>query len=176
MSSGRTPAALRAKEQPSAEPVDGRRKRGPDIAILAGWIAGLLLLAGLLWALTLPVKNRIMVRAVNNVFLERGDSRRVGESSSAAASHFGMGVWFPLIDSSGGRSPSDENAFSANGVRVFVFSFYADGSFFPCAAIMTQEGKVGEFIPLNSHGERVIQRVSPGIQHIYAKRIEGMKP
>jgi len=56
--------------------------------------------------------------------------------------------------------------------RVLVFSFIGEGTFFPCAAVMTEDGKLGELIPLNSHGEKALGRITPGILRIYTRRIE----
>jgi hypothetical protein len=60
--------------------------------------------------------------------------------------------------------------------RVFVFSFIGEGTFFPCIALIDKDGKVKGFIPLNSHGQRIISRISPEILRIYARRIEGINP
>lgn len=166
MSSVKTPVPVPAGTE------SGRRKPGVDTAILAGWIAGLLILAGLMWVLTQPVRNRFLVRAVNEVLEQRGDSRRVEVmSGSPPAGYFGMGSWYTMTP-----DPARSGASDSERTRVFIFSFLGGGSFFPCAAVMTPEGRVGEFIPLNSYGVRMLSRISPGIVNIYARRIEGIKP
>ena len=155
-----------------AAPVDGAsaEHRNPfvsikeeiikDAMILFGWIAAMLVIAGVCWVLTQPVRNRFLVRAVNRVLAQSGDSRRLtGPVLSGGRGSLLSGSWFAMT---GGGSD-----------RAFVFSFIGDGAFFPCAAIITQDGKVREFVPLNSYGERALKRVSPGILNIYTRRIEG---
>lgn len=124
-----------------------------DAALLFGWIAGLLLIAGLCWFLTQPLRGRILLRAVNRVLADTGDSRRLMETS-ADAGRAAPGSWYRVSD----------------GTNAAIFAFIADGSFFPCAAILAPDGKVEEFIPLTNHGKKMIKRVSPGILRIYSSR------
>jgi hypothetical protein len=132
-----------------------------DTLIILAWIASILLIANILWFSTQPLRYRLMVRAVNRVLMQSGDSRRLIEpSSSERRGSLLTGSWFTMLD----ETPV--------GKRVIVFSFIVEGTFFPCAAVMTQDGKVGELIPLNSHGEKVLRRLSPGIIKIYTRRIE----
>jgi len=70
------------------------------------------------------------------------------------------GSWFTMMEGTTVRK------------KVIVFSFIGDGTFFPCAAVLAPDGTVEEFIPLNSHGEKVLKRITPGILRIYARRIE----
>ena len=136
-----------------------------DTAIFIGWIAGLVLIAGLSSYFTQPLRDRFLVSAVNRVLQQSGDSRRLGQPLiSGSSASFGMGSWFSL------------DAEGRPGTRVFVFAFIGEGTFFPCAAIVGPEGRVEEFIPLNSHGERILARTSPGILHLYSRRIEGAGP
>ena len=132
-----------------------------DTIIILAWIASILLVANICWFTTQPFRNRLMVRAVNRVLVQSGDSRRLLEpSSSERKGSLLTGFWFTMMDETPVRK------------RVLVFSFIGDGTFFPCAAVMTQDGRVGELIPLNSHGEKVLKRISPGIIEIYTRRIE----
>jgi len=133
-----------------------------DTMTFFGWIAALLLVAGICWAITQPIRNRFLVRAVNRVLAESGDARRLGEPAPSGANGSLLGgAWFTITGGTGVEG------------RVFIFSFIGEGTFFPCAAVMTRDGKLMEFIPLNSHGGRVIRRIPQGILNIYAKRIEG---
>ena len=133
-----------------------------DALIILAWIASILIIANIFWFSTQALRYRLMVRAVNRVLIQSGDSRRLIEPSSRdRKGSLLTGSWFTMLD----ETPV--------GKKVLVFSFIAEGTFFPCAAVMTQDGKVGELIPLNSHGEKVLRRISPGILKIYAKRIEG---
>jgi hypothetical protein len=144
----------------------GPRGQAEDTAILIAWIAGLLIFAAIFWALSQPVRNTILIRAVNRVLEEAADSRRLEEHSTYGRNVlFGMGTWFNMTSLPG-----------AEEKQVFVFSFIGEGTFFPCAAVINNDGKVEEFIPLNKHGERIINRISPGILRIYARRIEGIIP
>jgi hypothetical protein len=61
----------------------------------------------------------------------------------------------------------------SEGTKAFVFSFIVEGTFFPCAAVIDPMGKVQEFIPLNIHGKKILDRISPGILKLYIMRIEG---
>ena len=134
-----------------------------DLAILLGWIAGLILIAGLFWALTQPVRSRFLVRAVNRVLEQSGDTRRLtGPSSSRGYGSMLKGSWYEMNDTQVNDSR-----------RVLIFSFIGEGTFFPCAALMNNDGKVEEFLALNNHGERLLGRISPGILKTYARRIEG---
>ena len=133
-----------------------------DTLLILAWIASILLIANICWFSTQSLRYRIMLRAVNRVFIQSGDSRRLMEPSSRdRRGSLLTGFWFTLLDETSARK------------RVLVFSFIGEGTFFPCAAVMTQDGKVDELIPLNSHGEKVLRRISPGILRIYTRRIEG---
>ena len=143
---------------------------------LVGWIAGLILIAGLCWFLTQPLRNRLLLNAVNRVFVESGDFRRLeGPVSAGMSGSFGTGVWFTITESNsrtrGNTSPGD----FSEGTRAYIFTFIGEGTFFPCAAIVKPGGDVEEFIPLNNHGARMIKQISPGILRIYAQRIGGDK-
>ena len=133
-----------------------------DTLLILAWIASILIIAGICWFTTQPLRYRLMVRAVNKVLVQSGDSRRLIEPSSPERRGALLtGSWFTMLD----ETPVSK--------RVLVFSFIGEGTFFPCAAVMTQDGRVGELIPLNSHGEKVLRQISPGILKIYIKRIEG---
>ena len=142
-----------------------------DSAILVGWISGLILLAGLFWFLTQPVRTSIMIRAVNKVLAQSGDIRRLGEAQSRGS--LGMGTWFTMEELPNQTDTGREKL--AKGSRAYVFAFIGEGFFFPCAAVVSPGGNVEEFIPLSDHGKRMIKRVSPGIIKIYSLRIEGVE-
>jgi len=142
-----------------------------DSVILVGWISGLILIASLCWFFTQPARSGILVRAINKVLEQSGDSRRLGESFNTPSS--GMGSWYTLTENSRRRDSGSE--LIPDGTRAYVFIFIGEGSFFPCAAVVSPEGKVEEFIPLNDQGKRMIKRVPPGVLKIYSSRIEGLK-
>ena len=160
-----------------------------DTAIFFGWITGILLIAGICWSVTQPVRNRFLLKAVNRVLEQSGDSRRLGELFSPGRSSPLVGAWYTMsqvrqTNVSGNEtslSPyqraEDGRQMSALAVRTsaFVFPFIGEGTFFPCVAVITEDGKVEEFIPLNSHGEKILSRISPGILRLYERRIEKVK-
>jgi len=160
------------QDKEAATPDNGSKYKDP--AIFVGWISGLLILAAVFWVLTQPVRTRILANAVNRVLEHSGDSRRLDTSSSFGGSGFlGMGTWFTMTSPQAGDAEGVPNI--SNRPRAVVFSFIGEGAFFPCVAVLNQDGKVEEFIPLNSQGERLIRNISHGILSIYARRIEGAR-
>jgi hypothetical protein len=135
-----------------------------DLSILAGWIGGLLLIGGLCWFLSAPLRTQRLMKSVNRVFALAGDPRRLdaaippSELSSEASR---IGTWYNM-------------AFSHAGNRAVVFTLIAEGRFFPCAAEINPEGRVEEIIPLSGEGEGALAVLSPGSIQIYIRRIEGV--
>ena len=158
-------------------PGNGSRFQAKDTAIFAAWIAALLIVAAVFWVLTQPVRTRILINAVNKVLEQSGDSRRLEAASSHRGSGFlGMSSWFTITSPQTQEAGDTEEMPGVSGrTMAVVFSFIGEGNFFPCAAVINHDGKVVEFIPLNSQGERIIKRISPGILNIYARRVEGNK-
>jgi len=142
-----------------------------DLIFIAGWIAGLLLIAGLVWYFTQSVRSNLLLRAVNKVMEQSGDNRRLGERLPVRSA--GMGSWFSITEAVRRRDSGSEVV--VEGTRAYVFVFISNGSFFPCAAVVLPEGRVEEYIPLNSQGRRMLKRVSPEILSIYSSRIEGLE-
>ena len=143
-----------------------------DTAIFIGWVAALIILAAFFWVLTQPARNRFLAISVNRVLEQSGDFRRLGEPS-VPAGNFWMGAWFTMTEAR--QAGNMDRGQFLEGTKVFIFSFIGEGTFFPCAAVKTPDGKVQEFIPLNRHGERRMQRIPPGILKIYANRIERLE-
>jgi len=134
-----------------------------EATIFIAWIATLLVLAGIFWAFTLPARNNLLVKSVNRALEESGDSRRLETlSNNERTVSFGMSARFAVKN-----TPEQQSA--------VVFTLIGEGTFFPCVALLNQDGKVAEFIPLNRHGERVMRRISPGLLKIFSGRIEGNK-
>ena len=173
--SGNTPAAALG---PGGNPLVPQMK---DTAILVGWIAGLVLIAGLVWFLTQPVRSTILSKAVNQALEQSGSSHRLEAPVSPGALKHGvskMGSWYTMTEFSGRKAAdagAKENPGEVQPVKTtaFIFAFIGEGAFFPCAAIVSPEGKVEEFIPLSGYGEKIIKRVSPEILKLYTRRIEG---
>ena len=134
-----------------------------DVAIFAGWIAALLLVAGTIWFFTQPLRDNFILSAVNQVLEQSGDQRRLAAPVSSGSLHPGvsrMGFWYTVTG-------------LPEGSMAFVFTVIAGGTFFLCAAIVSPEGTVQEFIPLSNHAERMLRRISPEILDIYSRRIVG---
>ena len=128
-----------------------------DRTILAGWILGLILVAGLTWNLTLPARSRAIQRAVNQVLEQNGDSRRLNSPLSPSDINGSrMGSYFSLNNSD----------------TAFIFTFISDSIFFPCLAVIGDNGSVDEFISLNSQGEKILEKISPQVLALYAMRID----
>jgi len=142
-----------------------------DAMKLFGWIGSILLIAGLCWVLTQPVRSRFLMRAVNRVLEQYGDSRRLIELSSGSRGSSIIGSWY-IMARTRQQGISGTDNFS-EGSKAFVFSFIAEGTFFPCAAVVDPMGRVQEFIPLNIHGKKMLDRISPSILKLYIRRIEG---
>jgi len=142
-----------------------------DTIKILGWIASILVIAGLCWVLTQPVRSRFLIRAVNRVMEQYGDYRRVVELTSPVRDSSLIGSWYTMTKA---RQPGILAGESfPEGTTAFIFSFIAEGTFFPCAAVVDPMGKVQELIPLNTHGKKILARISPGILKLYIRRIEG---
>ena len=140
-----------------------------DGALLFGWIASIIVIAAVLWFFTQPLRNSFLLRSVNKVLEQSNDSRRLQAPLPNFAT--GTGTWFSMVEIRDQRETGRERL--SDGAKAFVFTFIGEGYFFPCAAVVASDGKVMEFIPLNSHGRRMIKRISPGVLKIYTVRIEG---
>ncbi|MDR3167535.1 MAG: hypothetical protein LBT93_06290 [Treponema sp.] len=148
--------------QKPALSLSGMRER----ALFFGWIGGLLLLGGLLWFFTQPVRLRITGVAVNRILSSREYPRRLGDPLPRGQLHrnlISLGSWYTL-ENTRNRSPAG---------RALVFSLTAEGSQAPCVAIISPEGRVEDLIPLNPHGEWILKGLSQGTMGLYIRRIEG---
>ena len=129
-----------------------------DTLLVLGWVLGMIILAGLFWFFTHPMRSRFLANSVNQVLEQKGDYRRVLEPVSMRNIRvYGLGRWYTFT----------------GDTKIFIFTFISGGTFFPCAAVETIDGRVEEFIPLNRHGERVFSHIPPELINIYSRRIEG---
>ena len=136
-----------------------------DTAVLLGWIGGLLCIGGLCWFLTKPLRTDFLQQSVNRAWMRTNETRRLDTPVATAAMKPGLsrlGTWYTMTD----KNTTDNN-------RALVFSVISGGSFFPCAAIVNQEGKVEEILPLTASGAKLMNKISPGILRLYIRRIEG---
>ena len=150
----------------SGSPTDGREKTGPawlaelkDRAVLAGWIGGLLLAGLLLWTVTVSLRGRFLMRAVNRILEEEGVPCRLASVMTGGNRAPGspMGTWYTLTEG--------ESLF-------FVFTLFREGITIPCGALVNPAGKVEELIPLSGHGAETMDRIPRGVIEVYIRRIE----
>ncbi|MDR0877799.1 MAG: hypothetical protein LBN21_07075 [Treponema sp.] len=133
-----------------------------DKAIFLGWIAGLLLMGGLLWALTGHVREISLMQSVNRVFILHDDPRRLAAPlhvRRSAGKVSPLGNWYSQANS--------ENTF-------FVFTIMGNGVSAVCGASVSREGTVLEIIPVSIHAADALKRLSPGIIQMYVRRIEAL--
>ena len=137
-----------------------------DILIFVAWIAGLLLAGGLCWSLTRSVRSDFLLNSINRALSGMGDYRRLEAPIAPGAFR---------SDRTIGPISRQGSWFSLDGEadRLLFFTLMADGTFFPCAAIVNPQGRVKEIISLSSRGEKTLSHVSPGIIRLYIRRIEG---
>ncbi|MDR1949543.1 MAG: hypothetical protein LBQ38_09130 [Spirochaetaceae bacterium] len=131
-----------------------------SLGLLAAWIAGILVLGGLTWFFTQPVRDRMLLYSVNRVLAASDVSRRLGTPISpwrmpGRATQFGS--WFTLAGS---------------GDWGVVFPIMINGipaSFF---AAVSPEGAVGSLVPLSGNAVKALKYLPPGALGIYIRRIE----
>ena len=129
-----------------------------DDAIVAGWIAGLLLAASLLWSLTRPLQVQYLLRAVNKSLIAREDTRRLAAPlGRRPISTNPLGVWYTMFDSDSG---------------MFVFAIMWDGALIPCGAELSPDGRIRELIPLSGSSEQVLEHIPRSVIAVYVRRIE----
>jgi len=129
-----------------------------DKAVFLGWITGLLVLIALLWILTQPLQAYNLLRTVNNVFITAGDSRRITRQEGHIAGKTGLlGYWYSMYNSTD---------------KMFVFAVFQDGILVPLGAIVSDNGRVSEIIPLSAHAVQTFDALPESILKIYVTRIE----
>ena len=130
-----------------------------DRAILAGWIAGLVLIASLLWSLSFPFRAFCLMRSTNKVLIATDDSRRLTAPLPHSAAPVSLGCWYRLSGSS-------------TGSLFYVFALVQGGILVPCGAEISEKGEVLDIIPLGSHARQMMKRIPPGLIQLYVRRIE----
>ncbi|MDR0323922.1 MAG: hypothetical protein LBI12_05710 [Treponema sp.] len=129
-----------------------------DKSILTGWIMGLLIVISVIWIVSHKLQGSFLMRAVNNVLMNNDDSRRLSahiQKKTGKADP--LGYWFSIDKSSD---------------KIFIFTVFNDGVLVPLGAIVSDNGKVEEVIPLSAHAVQIFNRIPPGILQIYINRIE----
>jgi hypothetical protein len=129
-----------------------------DRAIFAGWIAGLVLVAALLWSFSFPFRSACLMRSTNKILITMDDSRRLAAPLlRPAAGPVPLGCWYRLHESSS---------------LFLVFSIMQGGILVPCGAEISESGEVVDIIPLGSHARQVMDQIPPNLIQIYSRRIE----
>jgi len=127
-------------------------------AIIFGWIIGLLFFLSLIWILSQPLQKYYLLRTVNNVLINNGDSRRITEHINFNDGKTGLfGYWFLMYDSPG---------------SMFVFAVFQDGILVPLGAVVSPNGSVEEVIPLSAHAAQVADKIPMSVLQLYISRIE----
>jgi len=128
-----------------------------DKAILLGWITGLLLLISVLWISIQSVHAFYILRAVNNVFINNDDSRRVSKFLHAKAGKAeALGYWYSMNSTD----------------KMFVFTVFLDGILIPLGAIVSPNCTVTEILPLSAHAIQIFDKLPKSILRVYTGRIE----
>jgi len=131
-----------------------------DRAILAGWIAGLILIASLLWSLSFPFRSFCLMRSTNKILITMNDPRRlIAALPHTAGGPSSLGCWYRL-------------AGSENGSLFYIFTLVQGGILIPCGAEISDKGDVIDIIPLGNHARRIMSRTPPGLIQMYSRRIE----
>jgi hypothetical protein len=129
-----------------------------DKAILLGWVAGIFIIISIIWSGTQRIQTHNILRAVNNVFINNDDSRRLSAYIPVNTDKAEMmGYWYSFYDSK---------------EMMFVFNFFLDGILIPLGAVVSVDGNVIEVIPLSAHAVQVFNDLPQNILQIYIKRIE----
>jgi len=133
-----------------------------DRAIFVGWIAGLVLIASLLWSLSFPFRSFCLMRSTNKVLITMNDSRRL-VAPLPQSNSVSLGCWYRLSGSSYNMSGSG---------LFYVFALVQGGILVPCGAEISEMGEVLEIIPLGNHARQIMKRTPPGLIQLYIRRIE----
>jgi len=129
-----------------------------DKAVLLGWIAGVLMLISLIWILSQPLQAHYLLKAINYVFINNNDERRVINYIQKKPGKTGlMGYWYSMYN-------TNDN--------MFVFTVFKDGILVPFGAIVSDNGNVQEIIPLSAHAVQIFDNLSQSILQMYVRRIE----
>jgi hypothetical protein len=131
-----------------------------DIGVFAVWVAGLLLIGGVLWYVAQPIRIGLLQKNVNTLLAGMGRSQRMEHPiplGEQVKRRVPVGTWYALENAPG---------------RAVVFALMSDGLRLPCVALVSQDGRVDEIIPLTPHVEQTVKRLPQGILRAYIRRIE----
>jgi hypothetical protein len=156
----------------SSKPNGQTSEETPDIPIqypgiknnilLAGWITGLLVIITLIWILTQPIQTYYLLRTVNSVFINTGDSRRLtAHIDNRTGKSKPLGYWYLMHNSTD---------------KMFIFAVFQDGILIPLGAIVSDDNTTNtltvEIIPLSKHASQTFNNLPQSILQMYITRIE----
>jgi hypothetical protein len=131
-----------------------------ELGVFTAWIVGLLLIGGFLWFFTQPIRIRLLQGNVNILLAATGHTQYLEDPvprSKLPKRRIPLGTWYTVRNSNN---------------RALVFAMMSEGIRFPCVAMVSDEGKVNEIIPLNTRVEQTVKRLPQGIITTYIRRIE----
>jgi len=134
-----------------------------DKAVLFAWIIGLLLLLSILWFFTQPVQSSYLMKSANNVLNNNNHIRneqqlRLSQSISIKSDKSSLfGYWYSIYNST---------------EIMFIFPVFRDGVLVPLGAIISDEGKVDEILPLSAHAVHIFNALPDSVLQMYTARIE----
>jgi hypothetical protein len=127
--------------------------------LFAAWLAGLLLVGVLFWALTGPLRSRVMLTAVNKA-LTRAEAPYRLEAPVPALGKPGramqLGAWFTV---------------GGSGSLAVVFPLMSGGSLLAVLAVAAPDGTVELITPLSLSAEQAFRELPEGTVRLYRNRI-----
>jgi hypothetical protein len=128
--------------------------------VFAAWIGALLLVGTLAWALTGPVRSRVLIRQANRSLVRQDSIIRLDAPLSTLTVPgriSQIGFWFTLLDS------------EKHGV---VFSIMSGSFNAVVLGIVDVSGRVEELIPLSANARSQFSAIPVGTMNLYLRRIE----
>ncbi|MCL2762033.1 MAG: hypothetical protein FWD36_02345 [Treponema sp.] len=128
-----------------------------DRAVFLGWVAGLVLLASLLWSFSFPARAAGLMRVTNKALVAMDDERRLSAPLLHRSTGQILGCWYSVHESDS---------------LFFVFTIMREGILVPCGAEVSGKGEVVDIIPLGNHAKQALDRIPQNLIQIYVRRIE----
>jgi hypothetical protein len=147
-------------KSPGTPPEGGRQGALRDLGVFFAWTAAILILGGLSWFLTQPVRGRMLQRSVNRVLEVSGPSRQLDApipSWGMPGRAIRLGSWFTL-------KGSDDW-----GV---VFPMVFNGIPASFLAVVSPVGEVVSLIPLGVNPEKALDSLPPEVLRVYFLRVK----
>jgi len=133
-----------------------------DIAILFGWVIGILIIISMIWFFSQPLQAYNLLRTVNNVFISNNDTYRLSGYIPQKSGKAGLfGYWYSVYNSRD---------------LIFIFTVFQDGILIPIGAIVSVDARVEELIPLSAHAVHKFGALHHSVLQTYVKRIEAAAP